>query len=130
MTTLLIRDDPTGVGHGQELEIEVPSSELTLRELIRERVYQEVRDYNASPTGNFRGLVAPSGASQVLQGFVIDKGRAIDWERQFEAALDAFTAGKVLVLVGDRQVADLDEPVTVATNTEVTFLRLTPLVGG
>ncbi len=130
MTTLMVRDDPTGVGHGQEFELELLKTELTLRELIRERVYQEVRDYNAAPTGNFRGLVAPSGAEQRLEGFVLKKGRRIEWERQYQAAVEAFERNTILVLVGDRQLSSLDEVVRVEPSTEVTFLRLTPLVGG
>ncbi len=52
--------------------------------------------------------------------------RAADRER----ALKAFTANGLIVLVGDRQVTELDEEVEVTADTEVTFLRLIPLVGG
>ncbi|MEU3605921.1 hypothetical protein AB0E83_10755 [Streptomyces sp. NPDC035033] len=45
-------------------------------------------------------------------------------------ALDAFARNGFLVLVGDRQVEDPDETLTVGPETEVVFLRLVPLVGG
>jgi hypothetical protein len=34
------------------------------------------------------------------------------------------------VIVGDRQVDDLDEELELTPETEIRFLRLTPLVGG
>jgi hypothetical protein len=34
------------------------------------------------------------------------------------------------MLVDDRQVESLDEEITLQPNTRVSFLRLTPLVGG
>ena len=45
-------------------------------------------------------------------------------------ALDAFAAGAFLLLVDDRQVESAEEPVRLSDGTVVTFLRLTPLVGG
>ena len=52
--------------------------------------------------------------------------RAADRER----ALRAFAGNGLIVLVGDRQLTELDEEVEVTADTEVTFLRLIPLVGG
>jgi hypothetical protein len=34
------------------------------------------------------------------------------------------------MLVDDRQIGDLDEPIVLTPDSEVVFLRLTPLVGG
>ncbi|MFI1676300.1 hypothetical protein [Streptomyces sp. NPDC020607] len=51
-------------------------------------------------------------------------------EGQFERVVEAFGRNGLLVLVGDRQVTDLDEDVVLASGTEVTFLKLVPLVGG
>ncbi|MEU0402573.1 hypothetical protein ABZ318_20505 [Streptomyces sp. NPDC006197] len=48
----------------------------------------------------------------------------------FTRAVEAFGRNGFLVLVGDRQVEELDETVTVGPETEVVFLRLVPLVGG
>lgn len=47
MTTITIRDESTGVGHEDRVfTLEMPGESMTVRELIRERVYQEVDDYN------------------------------------------------------------------------------------
>lgn len=41
---------------------------MTLRELIRRRIYQEVTEYNAKLSGCFRGLVQPTEAECALNG--------------------------------------------------------------
>ncbi|MER5207152.1 hypothetical protein [Streptomyces sp. NPDC002825] len=51
-------------------------------------------------------------------------------EEAFARAVEAFGRNGFLVLVGDRQIEELDETVTVGPETEVVFLRLVPLVGG
>lgn len=44
--------------------------------------------------------------------------------------MKAFSRNGFVVLVGDRQVEDLDAGVGLPAGTEVTFLKLVPLVGG
>src|SRR3712207_1286847 len=63
-TTLKIRDETTSSAGGDsgEFTLEVLTERITLRELIRTRVHQEVRDYNLRQPEYFRGLVQPSGA--------------------------------------------------------------------
>ena len=56
--------------------------------------------------------------------------RQVDWERQFEAALESFQRNGFVILVDQRQVEGLDEQIVVAPGTEVSFLKLVPLVGG
>ena len=51
-------------------------------------------------------------------------------ESRIQQALSAFDRNGFILLVDDRQVADLDEEITLAETSTVTFLRLTPLVGG
>lgn len=129
-TTVIIRDETKPGTRGEPFPLELLQERLTLRELIRERVYQEVKDFNANQAQVFRGLVQPSGAEQERNGWRVATSRAIDWKEQFEAALEAFAHNGFLVLVDDRQVDDLDAELTVSPSTEVTFLKLLPLVGG
>lgn len=110
-----------------------PTEVITVRELIRERVYQEVDDYNRRAERNdavFRGLVEPSDAERTLNGFKPRGGRRIDWKEQFERACAAYESCHVLVLAGDRQTESLDERITLTRGVEVTFLKLVALVGG
>ena len=44
--TLTVRDETTAGEIYHERPLEFPSERITVRELIRERVYQEVQDFN------------------------------------------------------------------------------------
>jgi hypothetical protein len=128
--TVQIRDEKVGGGTTREWALEVLSERMTVRELIRSRVYQEVQDYNVEQGQVFTGLVEPADAEKTLNGWKLKKPRQIDWKRQFELVCEAFERNQIVVLLNDRQADSLDEEVTVAPSSEVTFLRLTPLVGG
>jgi hypothetical protein len=129
-TTITVRDETPGRGTTNELTLDFLTERVTVRELIRGRVYQEVQDYNRTAPGYFRGLVQPAEAEKVLNGYKIRQGRQLDWKEQYQKALEAFEANGVLILVDDRQVERLDEEVELRAGTRVTFLRLVPLVGG
>ena len=132
-TTLTIRDETTSSfgGDSEEFTLDVPTERITVRELIRTRVYQEVRDYNLRQPEYFRGLVQPTDAERTLNGFKVRRGRRIDPEKQFKRAVESFYRNGFLVLVDDRQVDELDEEIEIRPDTTtVTFLKLVPLVGG
>jgi hypothetical protein len=107
----------------------VPSP-VALRDLIRFRVREEVARYNANPSPRFNGLVQPTDAEVVLNGYTLAQPHRIDWEKQASTALDAFGRNGFFVFVGDRQVEDLDEELTLSEADVVSFVRLVPLVGG
>jgi hypothetical protein len=131
MTTVLIRDEETTGGRtAREWALELLTERITVRELVRSRVYQEVKDHNARAAETFVGLVRPVGAQEGPGGWRVERGRQIDWKEQFEKALEAFRTNRVLVLVDDQQVTSLDADLVVTPGTRVTFLRLLPLVGG
>jgi hypothetical protein len=133
-TTLNIRDETTFSFRSEddeEFTLDVQAERITVRGLIRARVYREVRDFNLSQPEYFRGLVQPSDAERTLNGFKVRQGRRIDPEKQFEKAIEAFYRNGFLVLVDDRQVDELEEEIEVRPDTTtVTFLKLVPLVGG
>jgi hypothetical protein len=129
-TTVTIVDETTSGERTNELLLRLLSDRTTLRELIRSRVYQEVTEYNALLPSRFRGLVQPEQTERTLKGERLAPPRKLDWERQFDRALKAFRGNGFLVLVDDRQVDDLDSEVTLRPESQVTFLRLVPLVGG
>ncbi len=55
-------ETPSGHVH-QELRIDRPNERVTTRELIRERVRQDVQDWNRRQSERaFRGLVQPTDA--------------------------------------------------------------------
>jgi hypothetical protein len=131
--TLMIRDETAAGEPVHEFPLEFPSERITVRELIRERVYQEVSEYNYRSQregGLFRGLVQPTDTERTLNGFRVPKDRDIDWEAQFARAIDAFGRNGFFILVDDRQSETLDEAIVINPNTHVSFVKLTPLVGG
>ena len=120
---LTIYDEtPSGERTGA-VSLEFFTERVTVRELIRRRVYEEVQAYNLKEPEYFRGLVQPTDAERVLR-------RKIDWEKQYEKAIEAFERNGFFILVDDRQVESLDEEIEIRLNTEVSFVRLVPLVGG
>lgn len=128
--TLTIRDETLGGESARAWDLEVTTERLTVRELIRSRVYQEVQDYNRQRGQVFQGLVQPEEAEKTLNGWKLKKPRLLDWKQQFDRAVEAFESNRILILVNDRQAESLDEELVIEPQMTVTFLRLTPLVGG
>ncbi len=123
-------DETTSGRRGTGWGIEIAEERLAVRELIRRRVFQEVAEYNASTPPVFQGLVQPENTERVLNGYALRTPRRIDPEAQSALAIRAFEGNGFLVLVGERQVTDLDEEIELVLGTEVTFLKLVALVGG
>jgi hypothetical protein len=106
------------------------SERVTAREVLRRRIEQEVEAFNRAQPEYFQGLVQPTDAERVLNGYRLRKPRVLDWREQASSAEKAFANNGFLMLVGDRQVDDLDEEFVVTPGLSVSFVRLVPLVGG
>jgi hypothetical protein len=130
MKTITINDE-TAIGKVlNQISIEVENEIMTVRELIKARVFAEVESYNERLPEYFSGLVQPTEAERVLNGYKMRERRKIDAERQFYIALDAFQKNSFFLLIDNRQPDTLDEEVLVTNDTTVSFIKLTPLVGG
>ena len=127
--SVTVRDERSPGRPSGELELSL-DPRTTLRDLIRTRVREEVARYNSGPGERFNGLVRPTDAAEDANGYRLRKPRRLDWERQAQVAEGAFGRNGFFVIVGDRQVDDLDEELELRPETEIRFLRLTPLVGG
>lgn len=131
MYTVVVRDESVGGRETARSELTFPTETITIRELIRERVYQEVQDHNRRGDGAFRGLVAPRQTARGVEDSAAKRSRAeVDWKEQFDVACRAFEQNQILVLAGDRQATRLDESVELTRGVDVTFVRLVMLVGG
>lgn len=128
--TLTIHDESASGQRTNTFTLECLTERMTVRELIRARIYQEVQDYNQSEPEYFRGLVAPSDAERMLNGYKLKAKRKVDWEEQYDRALEAFRRNGFFVLVDNQQAESLDEKFEVKVVTEVSFVKLVPLVGG
>ena len=132
VTSLTIRDISTLSldNDGTVFVLDFLTERITVRELIRSRVYQEVKDYNTNQPEYFQGLVQPTDTEKTLNGYKLRQLRQIDWEKQFEKAIAAFEGNGFVIPVDDEQLTELEEEIVVAPGTSVTFLKLVPLVGG
>jgi hypothetical protein len=133
--TLTVRDETTSGAVYDERPLEFPTERITVRALIRERVYQEVQDFNRKGGEEvFRGLVQPTDAERLLNGkpteYRLKAHRTIDWKPQFEKAVEAFEGNGYFILVDDKQAESLDQEFVIGHGTQVSFVKLTPMVGG
>ena len=132
LTKLLIRDETTtSLGKADHtFVVHVSGENISVRDLIRQRVAQEVEEYNKHQPSVFRMLVQPSDTEKTLNGFKFPKPRLVDPEAQYEKAIEAFEGNGFIVLVDNHQVEALDTQISLRPETSVTFLKLVPLVGG
>lgn len=123
--------DATNLGSDRPVFVlDILTETITVQELIRRRVYQDVKDYNARQTDVFQGLVQPTDAEQTLNGYRMKRVRPIDWETQYERAIAAFRNNGFILLINDEQADSLDQEIVLKPDTSATFLKLMPLVGG
>ena len=130
MTAVTFRDETATGKPVAAWRIEGLPVRMTVRELIRLRVREEVARHNARPSDRFNGLVRPDDAEADLNGYRLREPRRLDWERQAGIAEQAFLANGFFVLAGDRQVEDLDEEVDLTTDPDLVFVKLVALAGG
>ncbi|GAA3108398.1 hypothetical protein [Streptomyces echinatus] len=130
MATVTFRDETVAGKPFREWEVSGLPERMTVRELIRLRVREEVARHNARPDTRFNGLVRPDDAETELNGHRLREPRRIDWERQARVAEQAFLTNGFFILAGERQVEDLDEVVDLATDPDLVFIKLVALAGG
>ena len=132
LTELLIRDETTAsLGKPEHtFTVHVSGETISLRELIRLRVTQEVEDFNSRQPAVFRMLVQANDAEKTLNGFKFHKPRPVNPETQYEKAIEAFEGNGFIVLVDDYQIESLETEIVFQPETSITFLKLVPLVGG
>jgi hypothetical protein len=126
-----IIDEVPGRGRQVAFKLELWSEKITARELIERRVRHEVAVYNQNTPDTFLGLVQPTESERALnRGWRLKKPRSISAEEQVASAWEAFSRGRILLLVDERQVDTLDDELTLKRDAEVCFYKLVPLVGG
>ncbi|MCH9671086.1 MAG: hypothetical protein K0U93_06515 [Gammaproteobacteria bacterium] len=110
------------------LSLSVASARLSVRDIIRFRVEQEVEQSLRCGGAMVRALVPLTEEERLLNGeqTVGD----IDVERYVQRALRGFEENAFFVLDAERQLDNLDEEIDLHHSQAVTFYRLVPLVGG
>ena len=128
---LTIRDTTFSGEIINEVDLKFKTEIVTVRQIITERVTQEVDAYNESQSQlEFAGLVKPTRIENLLNKPKTNRKRLVDAEQQVYVALDAFQKNSYFVLIDNQQAESLEETVTLRPDTEVSFIKLTPLIGG
>lgn len=113
-----------------QVSVSLQRSRITVRELIEARVLAEVEKYNAKLPEYFTGLIQPATAESTKNGFKMRDRKKVDAEKQVYIALDAFQKNGFFLLIDKFQVESLDQEIVVSPETQISFIKLTPLVGG
>ena len=127
---LQIHDETSDGRRTATTTLNLATERVTAREVLRRRIEQEVEAFNRAPPEVFHGLVQPTDTERVLNGYRLREPRLLDAREQVASAERAFERNGFLMLVGERQVEELDEEIVITPGLSVTFLRLVPLVGG
>jgi signal transduction histidine kinase len=128
------------IGKSQNLfttwQMNLPNQQLTLGELLTQVVQAEIKAFHDRQSQQrltkVLGLVEI--AAGVAQGKITSGGseldQTVDEQQAIDNALQSFQDGFYLVFIDDQQQENLADLVDLKTNSELLFLRLTPLVGG
>jgi hypothetical protein len=128
--TLTITDETAGGKVTNEVNISFENELSTVQEIIRARVFAEVEAYDTKLPEYYRGLIQPGETEQTLNGYKMKKRRRVDAEQQYLTALDAFQKNGFFLLIDNIQAESLEQMVLINQNTSISFIKLTPLVGG
>jgi hypothetical protein len=127
MNTLTIKDESAAGDILHKIALQFENEYITVEELIKARIVEEVKRYETNLTYYRNGLVRPSNLENRINNKTKPK---IDIEKQLYIALDAFLNNGFILLVDDEQVEHPEDKILVDASTEVSFIKLTPLVGG
>jgi hypothetical protein len=127
---ITIRDESRPGRVVTELVLPEIPERVTLRELIRTRVREEVARANLEQTGAHQLLIQPTDAEVTLNGYRLREPRRIDWEKQAAVAEESFGRNGFFVIVDGRQVDSLEDELELTVDSDVRFVKLMPLVGG
>jgi hypothetical protein len=125
---LKIIDQTLGVHPRITRELRLVSERITLRELLERRINEEVAELNAGADA-IQPLITPTHQEKQLNDKV-SPPRQVDPVRQLAAAAEAFERRRIVIIVGERQILNVDEPLIITADREVRFIKLVPLVGG
>ena len=127
---ITITDEKLNGSVTQQFEIEIESETISAKELIEKRVQSEVTDYNNKLPEYFNGLIEPGEAEKTLNGYKMKARQKIDAEKQIFIALAAFQKNVFFILVDDKQIEELNQKIKLQQNSKISFVKLTPLIGG
>jgi hypothetical protein len=131
MTTFSVIDETFSGSSLNTIDISFNSEEITLKDIITARVEKEVEQYNSKATKPYLGLVTPTFFEKTLNNLTtLTPKRLVDCEKQTYIALDGFLKNQFFVFINETQIESLDAKFKVNEINKISFIKLTPLVGG
>ena len=127
------------------MELRLVSEKVTVRDIISRRVADEVEAVNAErlsyairheQTRSFLIPIEKGSVEDQLKPSLFDRIKKrpnqnlLDANKEIKRAIEAFESRRFLLLFDDRQIEDLDYEIPLMPDSEVVFLRLSPLKGG
>jgi hypothetical protein len=130
VNAVMVHDETMSGNKTKVLSLEFSTNLTTIEEIIKKRIYQEVTEYNALSSNEFNGLVQPTKAEKLLNGVKQKEKKIIDWEKQYKIAVEAFNNNGFIIIINNKQAESLGQIIELKLETEISFLKIVPLVGG
>jgi hypothetical protein len=129
---ILLKDETFAGKILDEILVQLEHEMMTVGELIRLKVGYEIAKHNetiqAENRGYFHSTESALNGKDSQQAIV--QRRQADMEQETYKAWEAFQQNQLVILVDNRQVDSLEEEILCEADTQVSFVRLTQLVGG
>ncbi|HKM63248.1 MAG TPA: hypothetical protein VJY39_12245 [Acidisphaera sp.] len=126
-------DEVPGQGRRPVIGLRVVSRQVSAADLIRQWVTLTLADWPAAPSVDTAARLAHPDELALHPGRRLRRrppAAAPSLDTAHRQALAAFARGRIALLVDDRQIEGAETLIGITDTTEVTFLRLVPLVGG
>ncbi len=127
---IIIHDETKSGSILNQVRLKVSKNQISIKELIKLRVFQEAQEYNARKSAYFRGLVRPTHAQPILNGYKLDPNYKIDPQKQYYIAMDAFKRQGFHIMVDEKRIDDPDYEIPVNAQVRISFMKMVPLVEG
>ena len=129
MSITLTMSDSTLSGRiVQHFSLNVPSYITTARQLIEQRIIQEITLFKEGKKQNYlSSVIIPTPKEMELNSYQYAN---VDIQAQCQQAIRAFSHNGFFLLVDDQQITELDTEFHVSEVSTIQFIKLVPLVGG
>lgn len=104
-----------------------PEIKVTLRQLIADLVRESIGETSMMQGSLARRLLGDREQNSEQKWLSSDNPIL---KLKIESALTAVRSGKIFAFVDDRQIDDLDAPLTISPGISIEFFAITPVQGG
>lgn len=116
------------------MSLDMMSATTNARQILKERIYADCLRANTQTSATSAPIVSPSDQEIALNSKSVKPTpkRHLDWQTEFDKAVEAFKHNGFMLFIDDRQISDLDETITLKEHdpSTVTFIKLIALQGG